>query len=77
MCFEKHQSAPDFVIGTVVITPNELFKWLKENESLLSEYKGEKQLRLQMKSGNKGPYMEVDTYKANANKSQEKQDLPF
>ena len=63
MCFPKHASAPSFVIGTVVITPNELFKWLKENESLLTEYKGEKQIKLQMLTGSKGPYMVVDTYK--------------
>ena len=27
--FAKHNSAPDFVLGELVITPNELFTWLK------------------------------------------------
>ena len=26
--FAKNEKAPDFVLGTLVITPNELIKWL-------------------------------------------------
>lgn len=64
MCFDKHGSAPDFVIGTVIITPRELVDWIKENPTLLTEYKESKQLKLQMLKGSKGPYLVVDTYKA-------------
>jgi hypothetical protein len=36
---------------------------LKSNSNLLTDYKGEKQLRLQILSGKDGPYVCVDTYK--------------
>lgn len=61
--FKKHDKAPDFVLGTLVINPNELFKWLKENPQYLNEYKDEKQLKLQLLSGKDGVYATVDTYK--------------
>lgn len=60
--FPKNEKQPEFVLGSLVITPNELVSWLRENESLLTDYKGEKQLRLQMLNGNKGIYFVVDTY---------------
>jgi hypothetical protein len=63
MTFPKNQNAPDFVLGSMVITPNQLMAWLRENEALMTEYKGEKQLRLQVLNGNKGMYLVVDTYK--------------
>lgn len=69
--FSPRQGGPDFVKGTLVITPNALFKWLKENPSLLTEYNGEKQLKLQILDGKKGLYLQVDTYK----KAEE--NLPF
>ncbi len=62
MCFDKHASAPDFVVGTVVITPRELVEWIKENPNYLTDYKGAKQLKFQILKGSKGPYMVVDTY---------------
>jgi hypothetical protein len=72
MCFDKHASAPDFVIGTVVITPRELVEWIKENPNYLTDYKGAKQLKFQILKGSKGPYMVVDTYvKGEAQKSPE------
>jgi len=82
MCFEKHKNAPDFVLGSMVITPNQLMAWLRENEGLLTEYKGEKQLRLQVLNGNKGMYLAVDTYKPKTgvegfNPKQDDGDLPF
>ena len=62
--FNKHQNAPDFVIGTAVITLNEFVAFCKENESLLSEYNGQKQIRLQvLKSKDGNLYCAVDTYK--------------
>ena len=70
--FSPHDKAPDFVVGSLVITPNDLISWLKKNEGLLTEYKGKKQLKLQIKKGTKGLYCSVDTYK-----QKENQDLPF
>jgi hypothetical protein len=61
--FSKHDKAPDFVKGTIVITPNDLFAWLKKNENLLTEYEGKKQIKLQILEGQKGLYLQVDTYK--------------
>ena len=69
--FQARQGAPEFVKGSVVINPNELFAWLKENPSLLSEYKDQKQLKLDLLSGKDGLYLQVNTYK------KEEKDLPF
>ena len=74
--FPKHQNAPDFVKGTVIITPNELFTFCKENVQLMTEYNGQKQLRCQLLDGNNGLYMSVDTYKPEAKKEPEKSTLP-
>ncbi len=61
--FNPHEKAPEFVLGTLVITPNDLVSWLKANPDYLTEYKGKKQLKLQIKKGTKGIYTTVDTYK--------------
>lgn len=60
--FSPRQGSPDFVRGSIVITPNALYKWLKENPTLLSEYNGEKQISLDLLDGNKGLYVAVNTY---------------
>jgi hypothetical protein len=60
--FSPRDGAPDFVKGTIIINPNELFAWLKENSLLLTEYNGKKQLKLQLLSGTKGLYTVVDNY---------------
>ena len=81
ICFYKHPKQPDFVVGSVVITPRELVDWLKENPSLLTDYKGSKQLKLQVLRGGKGLYMTVDTFKASdphpATISDSTDELPF
>lgn len=88
MCFPANDGAPDFVLGKVMITLNDLVQFAKENESLLSEYKGKKQLKLDLLKGSKGVYLTVDTYvpknTTQAKKdggfnppSTEKDDLPF
>lgn len=76
MAFSPRQGAPDFVKGSLVITPRELIDWLKQNEGLLTEYEGKKQIRLDLLEGNKGLYVAVNTYKAGEKKKQE-DDLPF
>lgn len=76
MVFSPRANAPEFVKGSIVISLNELVKFCNENPGLLTEYKGEKQLRLQLKEGNKGLYAEVDTYQPGAKKEEEEK-LPF
>ena len=61
--FKKHDSQPDFVKGTVIITINEFVQFCKDNASLLTDYNGQKQLKCQLLDGNNGLYMQVDTYK--------------
>lgn len=74
MAFAPHGSAPDFVKGAIVISLNELVKFCKENQHLLTDYKGEKQLKLQLLDGKKGLYLQVDTYKKD---KQQEESLPF
>ena len=65
--FNKHQNAPDFVVGSLVITPNDLVAWLKEQPGLMTDYNGAKQIRLQvLKSKDGNLYCAVDTYKKDA-----------
>ncbi len=65
-CFNPAASAPDFVIGSMVISLNELFQFCQENPALLSDYKDQKQLKLQLLSSSKEGklYCAVDAYKA-------------
>ena len=73
--FPKHEKAPEFVLGSLIITPNEFIEWLKENKNLLTEYKDTKQLKLQMLKGEKGISFVVDTYKAEPKQETKKEDL--
>jgi hypothetical protein len=62
--FQPKASQPDFVLASGVITINELVSFAKENPHLLSEYNGQKQIRVQLlKSKDGKPYMVVDTWK--------------
>lgn len=62
--FPKHQNQPDFVLGTMIITPNDLVSWLKENPQLLTDYNGAKQIKLQLLNSKAGKlYAAVDTWK--------------
>ena len=64
--FKPNERAPEFVKGTLIITPNQLNAWLRENEALMTEYNGEKQLKCQILDGDKGLYFTVDTFKPNS-----------
>lgn len=75
--FPKNEKAPDFVLGTLVITPNTLNDWMRENAQYLTEYNGEKQLKLQILNGNKGIYFTVDTFKKSTSSAISNDDLPF
>jgi hypothetical protein len=62
--FAKHEKAPDFVLGTIIITPEDFIKWMKENPEHMTEYQGKAQLRLQMTKGQDGRVVvAVDTWK--------------
>lgn len=62
--FPKHEKAPDFVLATLIITPNDLFTFCKAHLELMTEYDGKKQLKLQIKNSKAGKmYASVDTYK--------------
>lgn len=73
--FPKHEKQPDFVKGAIVITLNELVQFCKDNPNLLTDYQGQKQLKLQLLDGKNGLNLVVDTYKKSA--VEEKSDLPF
>jgi hypothetical protein len=81
--FKKHENAPDFVLGTVVITLKELREWaLDEGSKYLTDYKGEKQLRLQATKAMDGSLsLKVDTWKPNQSSAKPQTDtsenLPF
>ena len=58
--FGKHEKAPDFVLGTLIISPNELMEWINENPQYLTDYKGSPQLKMQVLNGDKGIYLTVN-----------------
>lgn len=74
--FEPHEKAPKFIKGSIMITLNELVQFCKENPELLTEYNGQKQLKLQLLEKKQGGLtLSVDTWKKE-NKEAES-DLPF
>jgi len=79
--FPPTDGVPDFVKGSGVIAINQLVKFLKDNPSYVSDYKGEPQVKFQLLEGRNGLYFTVDTYKKNktgaAPKVENKDDLPF
>ncbi len=79
--FKPHPKAPDFIKGTLIISLNELAKFCKENPELLTEYKGEKQLKCKMLDGKFGISIEVDTWRAEKKEPEDlnpdKTDIPF
>ena len=74
--FSPRNGAPDFVKGSIVITPNQLITWLKANKDVLTDYKGEKQLNLDLLSSKEGKlFVSVNTYKPTEGKKEA--GLPF
>jgi hypothetical protein len=74
--FGPKENAPSFIKGQIIITPSELFDWLKANSDLLNDYKGTKQLRLTLmeRKDGTGLNVSVDTYKP---KNDIDKDLPW
>lgn len=63
--FPKKDNQPDFVIASGVLTPDDLTAFLMDNKEHESEYQGAKQFRIQVLKGRDGgPYIVLDTYKA-------------
>lgn len=77
--FKKNENAPDFVLGKMIIAPNEFVKWVKENQHLMTEYNGEKQIKFDILKGRNDVYFTVDTYKKQNEsiKNEETDDLHF
>lgn len=74
--FKPRAGAPAFVKGSIVVTPNDLVAWLKKNPGYLKDYKGTKQLNLDLLEGKDGGlYMAVNTYTPAAKEPEN--DLPF
>jgi hypothetical protein len=75
--------APDWILANILIEPNELYRWLKENPSLIKEvtYKGKKhkQIKLILAKGKDRLNLYVDTYQAKTNDSKIESDdnVPF
>ncbi len=68
--FPPRDGAPDFVKGSLIITLNELIAFCKNNPSYLTEYNGNKQLKLSILSAKDNPRklnLTVDTYKPEGN----------
>lgn len=62
--FKKKDNQPDFVLASGVVTLSELVQFGKDNPELLTEYNGQKQIRIQvLKSKDDNPYITVDTWK--------------
>lgn len=70
--FKPRETAPDFVVTELVITPSELSIFIRENEDLLSDYKGVDQLKLTVLKSKDGTKhnVQVNTFKP-------KSDVPF
>ena len=83
--FAPNGNAPEFILGSMVITPNELFEWLKTQKEYSSEYNGNIQFRFTIlegkedENGLKSPYIVLDTFKPTTKKDVQDnvQDLPF
>jgi len=84
--FNKKPTQPDFVIGALVITLDDLQAFCIDKPELMTEYNGKKQLRLQLlKSKDGNLYASVDTWKPAettgslpaAKAAEEINDLPF
>lgn len=60
--FNKKAAQPDFVIGSLVITLDDLQAFCIDKPDLMTEYNGKKQLRLQVLKSKEGNlYASVDT----------------
>jgi hypothetical protein len=61
--FHKNDKQPEWVLGELIITPDDLNAFCIDNPGLMTEYNGNKQLKLQiLKSKDGKPYLKVNTW---------------
>lgn len=80
--FPPREGAPDFVKGSVIVNLKDFFDFVSAQTEHYSEYKGNKQLKLNFLNGKNGMYFTVDTFKPTAKKeepvvAESASDLPF
>ena len=70
--FKPRENAPDFVVTELVVNLKELGVFWRENDDLLTDYKGEDQLKLTVLKSKDGTKhnIQVNTFKP-------KSDVPF
>jgi hypothetical protein len=62
--FPKRENAPSFVLGTLILTLDDLTAWWKANTQYLTDYQGKDQLKMQITQNDKGKInFTVDTWK--------------
>lgn len=57
--FNRNKNAPEFVLGSLIITPKQLTEWLNANSQHITEYNGEKQLKISLLKSKDGKYINV------------------
>ena len=82
MSFAKNPKSPSFVLGTAVISIDKLTEWADgEGSQYVTDYKGTRQIRLQILQGKDKVNFVVDTWKptkpANEVPELDSGDLPF
>ena len=66
--FKRNEKAPEFILGTLVITVDEFVNWCNGNKQYLTDYNGVRQLKLQVLKGKEDQLtIQVDTYKPKQN----------
>lgn len=61
--FSAREGAPEFVRGSLLIGIDVLLKWANDNPQYLSDYKGDRQIKMDLLDGKNGLYLVVNTYK--------------
>ena len=62
--FERNPKAPDFVLGSMAISLTQFKEWINTHQELLTDYKGELQIKFQILKGKDGRInFPVDTFK--------------
>lgn len=80
--FKPRENAPSFVKADLAINLKEFSEFVnsKEVKDYITDYKGASQLKLQLKDGDNGFYLQVDTFKPQAKqevKAETVSDFPF
>ena len=75
--FKPRDGAPEWVLGTVLVTPHEIQQWIADNAQYMTDYQGNPQLKLDLLKGKDGPYVAVNTYKAGVVAEETKDDFQF